>query len=190
MTGGKSVAVTLWLVVAGCNSEVEDAARHSTAAGAQACPAPALPSDDWSEVRLDSVPATLQLPRGYSEKHWEVSFGDRKMHTFKRGLFDSFTIEVREGPVLLDSAGYRPSENWVDYSRCGEEIGGRQALVQATRGSGTIFAGDMQWPNYAVFVTYSLGARRYVSLSGTSATRAGQDSLLAIARTVRLRSAD
>jgi hypothetical protein len=180
------VALALCVAALACVSH-DDAthAADATAHGAAACPGPVIESADWREVALERIPVTLRLPPGYVEKRYDVRVGDPKGQTFRGGDFQSLYVDEQSGPADLDSAGFLLRAGITDYSDCREEVGGRVALVQASRGSGVIFYGERQWPSYDAQLTWPLGPGLYVTVDGTSATRAGQDTMLAIARTLR-----
>jgi hypothetical protein len=141
------VALALCVAALACVSH-DDAthAADATAHGAAACPGPVIESGDWREVALEGIPVTLRLPPGYVEKRYDVRVGDPKGQTFRGGDFQSLYVDEQSGPADLDSAGFRLRAGITDYSDCREEVGGRVALVQASRGSGVIFYGERQWP--------------------------------------------
>jgi hypothetical protein len=160
-------------------------AADAGAPGAPACPGPMIQTADWGEVALERIPVTLRLPPGYVEKRYDVRIGDPKGQTFRGGDFQSVYVEEESGPADLDSAGFQLRSGMTDYSDCREAVGGRMALIQASRGSGTIFHGERRWPTFDAALTWPLEPGLYVTVSSSSATRAGQDTMLAIARTLR-----
>jgi hypothetical protein len=148
---------------------------------------------DWQTVQLAQPEVTFRLPPGWSEKRWEVPFGDvESWHTFRSeaDLFQNLRIiEERDSAAGPLPRAARQAD-YTDYVECEDSIAGRRALLQAWRGGGTIFRGGQQTPSFGTHLTLEVGPGRYAMASASSADTAGRDEIITILKTLRPRASD
>ena len=154
---------------------------------APACPAPFPRPPDWRRINARDIPITFQLAPDYAERRGEIrSPGNRSQRIRARST--QLGIGEREGPATLDQAvKATPDERLTHYSRCSETVGGRPGIIDSFRGGGVHIANGTQTPSFDVHMTLQVASRRYVDVVGSAADRAGQEELLVLVRTVRVR---
>ena len=156
--------------------------------GAPACPPPQVETTGWFEVIADSPMVVFRLPPGFTRKVYKVSFGHLPpRQEWRREGFLTFRIEESAGPDILSRATPRRQEWTADYSECSELLHGAPAVIQAQRGSGTIFNNGQESKTFDVYATVERRPGLYVRVWGTAASRTDQEVLLAIVRTISLR---
>ena len=156
--------------------------------GAPACPAPSVDTTGWVRVSADSVLLNLLLPPDMAEMHYEVTIGHpAPRQEWRRNPFARFSVRRVTGPDSLKKAGILRQASYDDYSECVEEINGRPTLIQALRGSGTIFMEGRQAKSYDVFASLQVHPGLYIRVSANGPSRSDQEQFLAIVRTIRVR---
>jgi hypothetical protein len=136
-------------------------------------------------VEIPSIGVRLKMPKRYSEKSWAVKIGNPIVATYRAGHLESFTLEILPSSgESLEQQKILPQSDYQGYTECTEAISGRHAVIQSFRGGGVIILGDLRFPPFAVNAVFELAPDRTLRFDGSSATRAAQEDLLAIIRTL------
>jgi hypothetical protein len=167
-----------------CSKATPPTAAQSSEEPAPACPAPKLDQTDWRSVELVRIGVRLKMPNKYAEKHWDVSVGNPIVATFRAGHLEEFTLELDApaGRALADHKVGRQS-TYEGYTECDETISGHEAIIQSFREPHVIFM-DRWYPAFAVHAVCDLRPGRVLRFDGSTATRQGQEELLALVRTL------
>jgi hypothetical protein len=148
-------------------------------------PAPKLQQTDWRSVEIPSIGVRLKMPKRYAEKHWAVKVGNPIVATYRAGHLESFTLKVLPSTgESLEQQKVGLQSDYEGYTECTEAISGHHAIIQSFRGGGVIILGDLRFPPFAVHAVFELGPGHTLRLDGSTATRAAQEDLLAIIRTL------
>jgi hypothetical protein len=160
-------------------------AAKDTDEPAAACPVPNVQQTDWRSVEIPSIGVRLKMPKRYAEKRWAVTVGNPPTAaTYEAGVLESFTLEVLPSTESLEQQKIGLQSDYQGYTECREVISGHHAVIQSFRGGGVIIVGDLKFPPFAVNAVFELSPGRTLRFDGSTATRAAQEDLLAIIRTL------
>ena len=155
---------------------------ESTLPPAAACPAPDIDTRTWQAVILDNVGVRFKLPKKYRE----VIVNNAINHLFETESFDRIAFDVRPAPDNnLDHSKTGRQDYYEGFTECREIIGGREAILQSYRGGGAALSSDGQrFRAYNAYGVWQLKPGQVLHISGNLMSRAAQEELLAIFRTV------
>jgi hypothetical protein len=108
-----------------------------------ACPAPAVSTDGWNEVRALGSPFTLKLPPGARDSGGGVCI-DSACGRIEVGRWQ---LAYDGGAMAGGGHGFRPVPDSTQATNCVEAIDGRQVFVQTYRFPDV---GDSRWRGYFV----------------------------------------
>lgn len=172
----------VFAVVAACHAP---RTAPGPALGVAACPAPGLNVSHWNVVS-DSAGLTFRIPDTFVE-HVDARLPHRTWNsegTSSGYLFVGFN-HSKEFWLTLRRV---PSRGMMEMSECVDSIPGRQILVQAWRMVGGIFKGGRRSDRYDMLTLVPIEPSLTVYMAGGGSDPRFQTILLAIARTVRVRS--
>lgn len=169
-----------------CSRTTPPTAAQANEEPAPACPAPKLDQTDWRSIELVRVGVRLKMPKKYAEKHWAVTVGNPVVATFRASHVEDFTLQL-EAPAGRSLAEHKVGRqsNYEGYTECAENISGHEAIIQSFREPHVIFM-NRWYPAFAVHAVSDLRPGRILRFDGTTATRQGQEELLAILRTLEI----
>ncbi len=143
----------------------------------------------WFTVVTDSPRVEFRLPPGFARQQYDISLGNRRPdphQEWDRAPFETFFIQESAGPDSLTRATPRPQRSAEDYSECLERVNGTRVVIQALR-SGTMIDEGKRSKTFDVNATFERRPGLYVRIFASAASRAVQEQLLAVVRTVLLR---
>jgi len=167
------------------NYDLHIVAADGTGEPAPACPAPKLQQTDWRSVEIPSIGVRLKMPKRYAEKHWAVKLGSPIVASYQAGHLESFTLEVLpSNGGSSEQQKIAPQSDYQGYTECTEAISGHHAVIQSFRGGGVIILGDVRFPPFAINAVLELTLSRFLRFDAATATRAAQEDLLAVIRSL------
>jgi hypothetical protein len=178
--------LTLFAVALISMTDVTVIVAASNAASAAASPAPQLDTESWKWITLSDCGIRPKLPKNYTEHNWAVRIGQPISHSYRARTFDRIDVDIKR---LIPNTSFDQNKvirqsDYEGYSECTEMIGGRAAIIQSFLGGGVIIDKDRRFPNYSVYALWSLPGSQLLKISGSAATREGQEEMLAALRTV------
>ena len=167
-----------------------DAVSAASVTSSLPCRTAAEPDASWRTVELTLPAVTFQLPPGWHERRWNVGVGQvESWHTFRAEADVLRSLNITEEPGSTAGAlpGVTRQPGYTDFVECSDRIGGHRVLLQTWRGGGTVFRDGQQTPVLATRLTLEVAPGRYAMVSATSGDAAGQDEIIAILKTFRVR---
>ena len=146
-----------------------------------ACPAPALSTDAWNEVRALGSPFTLKLPPTARDRG--LTCIDSACGRIEVGRWE---LSYDGGTMAGGGHGFRPVPDSTQATSCVEEIDGRQVFVQSFRFPDV---GDSRWRGYFAAQATMLVTPDYpLNLSVISRSSTAIREFLTALRTLRVKA--
>ncbi|MFN0181549.1 MAG: hypothetical protein ACKVZ0_22285 [Gemmatimonadales bacterium] len=149
---------------------------------ARACPAPDLPTGEWSRV-TDSSGFVIALPPGFEERpevgplrHWQLG-GDFQQWLMLGTIRGDVGSPDHRRP-------YQP-DLMLDYSECVEVVAGHPVSIQAWRTPGGVFRNRVRLDRYDVFAIWEGRPGVLLYLTAGTYSRPTHDIFLAAVRAWR-----